>query len=265
MSTDIYNLINEKEVQRYSRQIMLKGVGIEGQKKLKNAKVLVVGTGGLGSPILYYLAAVGVGTLGIVDFDIVNRTNLQRQILHYEKDLSRYKVDSAEEKLLELNNNIKIIKHKQKIDEFNIEKIIIDYDIVVDAVDNLKSRYIINDFCHFLNKPLVEGAVSGFEGILLTILPSFKTCCYRCLFPEQEEEAVTYGSENGILGAVAGGLGSLMALEVIKLILGIGTPLTNKVFVYDGLNLKFREIEIAHKKDCILCGEAPQLKREFYY
>lgn len=248
-------MIGESDLLRYSRQILLKDVGHEGQEKLLNSRVLVAGAGGLGSPVLYYLAAAGVGTLGVVDFDAVNMSNLHRQILHFTDDLGKNKVDSAEEKLKKLNPGINVIKHAVRLNENNIENIVRQYDVVIDAVDNFSTRYLISDCCYLMNKPLVEGAVLGFEGILMTIIPN-KSPCYRCLYPIPPEAGkVLTCNDVGIIGMVAGTIGSLQALETVKVILGIGRTLSGRILTFDGLNLVFRTIDWKRKSNCPLCGK----------
>lgn len=245
---------NLQDNNRYSRQLILKEIGYEGQMKLKKAKVLVAGAGGLGSVVLLYLAAAGIGTLGIADFDSVTLSNLNRQILHFTEDLGKRKIDSAEEKLRKLNPEIVIRKHGLKFEPDNIEDIVKLYDIVVDATDNFASRYLISDCCYFLKKPVVEGGVRGFEGILLTIIPD-KTPCYRCLYPVPPEEEVF--KNLGIIGAAAGVIGSVQALETIKLILGTGDTLSGRILTFDGLTSSFRTVKWAKRKECPLCGENP--------
>jgi len=253
-------MIGESDLLRYSRQILLKDVGYKGQEKLLNSKVLVTGAGGLGSPAMYYLAAAGVGTLGIVDFDTVNMSNLHRQILHFTDDLGKNKVDSAEEKLKKLNPGISIIKYQIKLNADNIEDIVRQYDVVIDAVDNFSTRYLISDCCYLVNKPLIEGAVLGFEGILMTIIPN-KSPCYRCLYPVPPEAGnVPTCNDVGIIGMVAGTIGSLQALEAVKVILGIGNTLSGRILTFDGLNLDFRTIDWKRKSNCPLCGENPVRK-----
>lgn len=246
--------LNNNDSIRYHRQMILKDIGIEGQEKLKNARVCVCGAGGLGSPILYYLAAAGVGTLGIVDYDVVKLSNLNRQILHSSDDLESYKTVSAKEKLSRLNPNIQIIEHNVELKEDNIERIFETYDVIVDAVDTIRVRYLITDTCYKLKKPLVEGAVVGFSGILTTIIPD-QTPCYRCLYPNNNEgHEFPTCNEIGILGAVTGVIGSLQALEVIKLITGAGQLMLGRLLTFDGLDCEFEEIQINKNEDCILCG-----------
>lgn len=253
------NNLNNNDSIRYHRQMILRDIGIEGQVKLKNAKVCICGAGGLGSPILYYLAAAGVGTLGIVDYDVVKLSNLNRQILHSSDDLESLKTVSAKEKLSRLNPNIQIIEHNVELKEDNIEEIFETYDVIVDAVDTIKVRYLITDTCYKLKKPLIEGAVVGFSGILTTIIPD-QTPCYRCLYPfNNESNEYPTCNEIGILGAITGVIGSLQALEVIKLITGSGECLLGRLLTFEGLDCEFNEIPIIHNKDCILCGKNKSL------
>lgn len=253
------NNLNNNDSIRYHRQMILRDIGIEGQVKLKNAKVCICGAGGLGSPILYYLAAAGVGTLGIVDYDVVKLSNLNRQILHSSDDLESLKTVSAKEKLSRLNPNIQIIEHNIELKEDNIEGIFETYDVIVDAVDTIRVRYLITDTCYKLKKPLVEGAVVGFSGILTTIIPD-QTPCYRCLYPfNNESNEYPTCNEIGILGAITGVIGSLQALEVIKLITGSGECLLGRLLTFEGLDCEFNEIPIIHNKDCVLCGKNKSL------
>ncbi|NLY44218.1 MAG: HesA/MoeB/ThiF family protein [Clostridiaceae bacterium] len=253
-------MLDSNQQLRYSRQIILKDIGYKGQEKLLKSKALVIGSGGLGSPVLYYLAAAGVGTLGIADFDTVSISNLQRQILHFTRDIGRKKVDSAEEKIKNLNPDVKVIKYPYRINAENIEEIIQDYDVIIDAVDNFTARYLISDCCYFMKKPLIEGAVVGFEGILMTIFPG-ESPCYRCLYPEPPQSGtIPTCVDMGILGAVAGTIGALQALEAIKVLLNIGNTLSGRILSFDGLNLNIREIPWKKRKTCPLCGENPVIK-----
>lgn len=257
--------LSSDQTLRYSRQIILKEIGFEGQQKLLKSKALVIGAGGLGSPVLFYLAAAGVGNLGIADFDTVGISNLNRQILHFTDDLSRKKVDSAAEKLKKLNPDINIIKHSFRVNADNIEEVIADYDVIIDAVDNFSTRYLISDCCFFLKKPLIEGAVLGFDGILTTIIPD-KTPCYRCLYPEPPKDGVVPTcSDQGILGAITGTIGSLQALEAVKVLAGIGETLSGRILTFDGLGLEFRDVQLRKRQNCPLCGENPTVKELIEY
>jgi molybdopterin/thiamine biosynthesis adenylyltransferase len=251
---------SDDEIKRYSRHIILKEIGGTGQKKLRDARVLVVGAGGLGSPAAYYLTAAGVGTIGILDSDVVDVSNLQRQILHRTSDIERYKVDSAAEKMHALNPNVCVEKHRVRLNASNAESIIEQYDVIIDGVDNFPSRYLLNDVCFFRKKPLVEAGVLQFLGQIMTILPG-EGPCYRCLFPEPPPEgAVPSCQEAGILGGVAGILGTLQAAEAIKLITGIGTPLKGRLLVYEALAGTFRMVELKRNPKCPLCGDSPTIR-----
>jgi molybdopterin/thiamine biosynthesis adenylyltransferase len=251
---------NDDEIKRYSRHIILKEIGGAGQKKLRDARVLVVGAGGLGSPAAYYLAAAGVGTIGILDSDVVDVSNLQRQILHRTADIERYKVDSAAEKMQALNPNVRVEKHRVRLNSGNAESTIEQYDVIIDGVDNFPSRYLLNDVCFFRKKPLVEAGVLQFLGQIMTILPG-EGPCYRCLFPEPPPDgAVPSCQEAGILGAVAGILGTLEATEAIKLIAGIGAPLKGRLLVYEALAGTFRTIQVKRNPKCPLCGDSPTIR-----
>lgn len=249
----------EEEIRRYSRHIILKEIGGKGQKKLREARVLMVGLGGLGSPASYYLAAAGVGTLGIVDADTVDVSNLQRQILHRTADIGREKTASAADRLQAVNPGVTLEKHPIRLGKENIENIISSYDVVIDGVDNFPTRYLLNDACYFGNKPLVEAGVLQFLGQVMTIVPG-KGPCYRCVFPEPPPAGTIPSCEEaGILGAVAGTLGILEATEAIKLILGIGTPLVGRIMIYEALSGSFREVNIRRNPRCPLCGGNPSI------
>jgi len=252
--------MDNNQILRYSRQLILNEVGTKGQEKLLNTKVLVIGAGGLGSPALYYLAAAGVGNIGVVDFDAVGISNLQRQILYSTEDLGKKKVDMAAERLIKLNPDVNITKYPIRISAENIEEIVDDYDVVLDCVDNFSARYLISDCCYLKKKPLVEGAVIGFTGILMTIIPG-KTPCYRCLYPVPPKEGeVPTCSDIGIMGMVAGTIGSLQAMEAVKLAMGIGDIMAGRVLFYDGFDLTFREMKLENNKNCELCGEHATIK-----
>jgi Dinucleotide-utilizing enzymes involved in molybdopterin and thiamine biosynthesis family 2 len=257
--------MDQNQILRYSRQLILKDIGAEGQEKLLKSKIIVIGAGGLGSPALYYLAAAGVGTIGAVDFDTVGISNLQRQILYSTEDLNKKKVDVVQEKLKKLNPDINVIKHCCRVNVDNIEEIINGYDVVIDGTDNFASRYLISDCCHFLGKPLVEGAVLGFTGILMTIIPGM-TPCYRCLYPTPPLSGNVPGcSDIGIIGMTTGTIGSLEALEAVKLVMGIGKTISGRVLFFNGLDMSFDEIGLEKNKSCQLCGENPEIKELVQY
>lgn len=250
---------------RYSRQMILPGIGTEGQEKLKRAKILVAGAGGLGSPALAYLTAAGVGTIGIADFDTVTLSNLNRQILHFTPDVGIKKTDSAAGKLEKLNPQVTLIKHDLRLNLDNIEAIMGEYDLVIDATDNFTARYLISDGCYFLKKPFIEGAVVGYDGILMTVIPD-QTPCYRCLYPRPPEDGVLPTcNDTGILGMTAGIIGTIQALEVVKLILGIGETVSGRLLIFDALKSSFREIPWQRRPDCPLCGENPTIHELIEY
>jgi molybdopterin/thiamine biosynthesis adenylyltransferase len=245
---------DESVSERYARQVILAEVGIDGQRKLAASGVLVVGAGGLGSPVLYYLAAAGIGRLGVADPDTVTLANLHRQILYATPDVGKAKTDIAAEKLRTLNPDVTVVTHHERADAANIEALVRQYDVVVDAPDNFATRYLVNDACWRAGKPLVEGAVLGFSGMLMTIIPP-KTPCYRCLYPNPPVEGtVPTTASVGIMGMVPGVIGSLQALEAVKVLLGIGTPLGGRVLFFDGLDQDFEEMKLERNPDCALCG-----------
>lgn len=250
---------------RYSRQIILNEIGREGQDKLLKSKVLVVGVGGLGSPVLTYLAGAGIGALGIIDFDTVGISNLNRQSLFRTNDIGRKKVDVAEETLSKLNPDVKISKYPYRISIDNVEEIIQDYDVIVDALDNFPARYLLSDCCYFLKKPLIEGAAVGAVGTITTIIPD-KTPCYRCIYPfPPHDGTMPTCSDVGILGMITGVIGSMQALETIKLIAGFGTLLNGRMIFFDGLDMEWTEIKYDKKDDCPLCGKQPSIKELVEY
>lgn len=253
-------MLSDNQFLRYSKQIILEDIGIEGQQKLLDSKILVVGAGGLGSPVLYYLVASGVGTIGIADFDTVGLSNLQRQILHFTEDIGKKKLDSAEEKLNRLNPDVKIIKHTFRLEAENIEDVIREYDVVVDCSDNFRARYLVSDCCYFLKKPLVEGAVVRFVGTLMTIIPDVSPC-YRCIMPMPPEDGtIPSCADEGVLGAVAGVIGTMQALEAIKIIIGIGETLSGRLMYINGLTMEFDETILHRSENCPLCGKNPTIK-----
>jgi sulfur-carrier protein adenylyltransferase/sulfurtransferase len=245
------------DLSRYSRHLILPEVGMEGQQKLKAARVLCVGTGGLGSPLALYLTAAGIGTLGLVDFDVVDASNLQRQIIHSTKDIGRKKLDSAEEKLKALNPSINIVKHDTMLSSANALEIIKDYDIVADGTDNFPTRYLVNDACVLLGKPNAYGSIFRFEG-QASVFATETGPCYRCLYPEPPPPGLVPScAEGGVLGILPGLVGVIQATEVIKLILGKGEPLIGRLLLVDALNMRFRELKLRKNPECPVCGESP--------
>ncbi|MFW6007112.1 MAG: sulfur carrier protein ThiS [Halanaerobiales bacterium] len=255
----------EEEIERYSRHIILEDLGGTGQQKIKDARVLVVGAGGLGSPASYYLAAAGIGTLGLIDSDVVERSNLQRQILHHTEDIDRKKVDSAAEKLKAVNLNIEVNTYQKYLNKDNVREIIKDYDVILDGVDNFPTRYLLNDACVMENKILIEAGILRFQGQVMTIKPG-QTACYRCVFRQPPaEDAIPSCQEAGVLGAIAGTIGTLQATEVLKVVTGVGEPLTDRLLVYDAKKLSFREVEVKRDTDCPVCGEEPKITELMEY
>lgn len=254
--------LSEEEIARYARHLITPEVGMAGQLKLKQAKVLQIGAGGLGSPITMYLAAAGVGKLGLVDSDVIEVSNLQRQILHGTSDVGRLKLDSARDTLADINPHVEIQCYNTRFARANALEIVQDYDIVVDGTDNLPSRYLLSDVCVLLGKPLVHASVFRFEGHI-TVFDSQRGPCYRCVHPEPPPpEFVQKLSVGGILGVQPGIAGCIQALEVIKLIVGKGSPLIGRMLVFDGVNLRFREVQVRKDPDCVACGAHPTLTRE---
>jgi adenylyltransferase/sulfurtransferase len=253
------------DLSRYSRHLILPEVGTEGQQKLKAARVLCVGTGGLGSPLALYLTAAGIGTLGLVDFDVVDSSNLQRQIIHSTKDIGRKKIDSAEEKLTALNPAIKIVKHETMLTSANALDIIKDYDIVADGTDNFPTRYLVNDACVLLGKPNAYGSIFRFEG-QASVFATEAGPCYRCLYPEPPPPGLVPScAEGGVLGILPGLVGVIQATEVIKLILGKGETLAGRLLLVDALNMRFRELKLRKNPDCPVCGTNPTVTRLIDY
>ena len=251
--------LSNEEILRYSRHLLIPNVGMEGQKKLKAARVLVIGVGGLGSPASLYLAAAGVGTLGLVDYDVVDLTNLQRQILHTTKSVGRSKIQSAQEKLLDINPNVHVKTYPTRLSSTNALKILADYDVIIDGTDNFPTRYLVNDACVFLKKPNVYGSIYRFDG-QVSVFDSTIGPCYRCLYPSPPPpEMVANCAEGGVLGVLPGVIGSLQALEVIKLIIGQGEPLIGRLLFFDALNLKFHEVRIQKDPKCVICSERPTI------
>jgi adenylyltransferase/sulfurtransferase len=257
--------LDERELRRYSRHLVLPEVGAEGQEKLKAARVLLVGAGGLGSPLGLYLAAAGVGTLGVVDFDSVDETNLQRQVLYGESDLGRPKVEAAIERLRDVNPLIRLEPHSQRLDSSNALQIASDYDLIADGSDNFSTRYLVNDLSVLSRRPNVYGSIFRFEGQVSVFgLPDGP--CYRCLFPEPPPPGLVPScAEGGVLGVLPGIVGALQANEVIKLILGVGDPLKGRLLLIDSLTAGFRELELPRDPRCPVCGDNPTITRLFDY
>jgi adenylyltransferase/sulfurtransferase len=254
----------ETQVQRYSRHLILPEIGGRGQRKLLNAKVLCIGAGGLGSPAALYLAAAGVGTLGIVDFDEVDLTNLHRQILHGHKDIGRHKLDSARDRLADVNPDVKMVAHPAALTSENAMEIIGQYDIVVNGCDNFPTRYLVNDACVLLKKPLVDGSIFKFDGQATIFMPG--QGCYRCLFPAPPPPgAVPSCAEGGVLGVLPGIIGCIQAVETIKLILGLGEPLIGRLLLFDALAMEFREVKLRRDPECPVCGDNPTIKELIDY
>jgi adenylyltransferase/sulfurtransferase len=246
--------LTQDDLARYSRHLILPEVGVEGQRKLKAARVLCVGTGGLGSPLALYLAAAGVGTLGLVDFDVVDASNLQRQIIHSTADIGRKKLDSAAEKLKALNPALNIRKHDTMLSSANALDILKDYDIVADGTDNFPTRYLVNDACVLLGKPNAYGSIFRFEG-QASVFATKDGPCYRCLYPEPPPPGLVPScAEGGVLGILPGLVGVIQATEVIKLILGKGEPLIGRLLLVDALNMRFRELKLRKNPECPVCG-----------
>jgi adenylyltransferase/sulfurtransferase len=247
--------LSKDEILRYSRHLIVPEVGMEGQLKLKAAKVLLVGTGGLGAPLGLYLAAAGIGRIGLVDFDVVDFTNLQRQVIHFTKDVGRPKIESAAEKMQALNPNVEIVKHEVALSSENALDIIKDYDLVVDGTDNFPTRYLVNDACVLLGKPNVYGSIFRFEG-QATVFAYEGGPCYRCLYPEPPPPGLVPScAEGGVLGILPGTIGLIQATETVKLILGIGEPLVGRLLLYDALGMHFRELKLRKNPECPICGD----------
>lgn len=249
----------EEQIDRYSRHIILKEVGGEGQQKLLDAKVCVVGAGGLGCPVGYYLAAAGIGTLAMVDNDEVELSNLQRQIAHSTATLGVNKSESAKKTFEGLNPDCNVVTIKERLNRDNVLDIFRDYDVIVDGTDNFPTRYLINDACVMLKKPLVSGAILRFEGQVTTIVPG-EGHCYRCLFEEPPPPGLVPScSEAGVLGVMAGTIGALQATEALKLILGQGKPLKNELVIYDALGMSFRKVKVPRNPNCPVCSDNPTI------
>ncbi|MCW2707167.1 MAG: adenylyltransferase/sulfurtransferase MoeZ [Frankiales bacterium] len=255
--------LTRDEVMRYSRHLIIPDVATTGQKRLKNAKVLAVGAGGLGSPTLMYLAAAGVGTLGIVEFDTVDESNLQRQIIHGQSDIGRSKAESARDSVKEINPLIDVVIHETRLDNDNVMEIFSQYDLIVDGTDNFATRYMVNDAAFFLNKPYVWGSIYRFDGQASVFWPTaegMEAPCYRCLYPEPPPPGMVPScAEGGVLGVLCASIGAIQTTEAIKLLTGIGEPLVGSLMVYDALDMTYRKIKVRKDPECPLCGKEPTI------
>ena len=257
--------LSNQEILRYSRHLILPEVGLEGQRRLKGARVLMVGTGGLGAPLGLYLAAAGIGRLGIVDFDVVDETNLQRQVIHGTKDVGRPKIDSAAETMQDINPRLAIDKYDTALTSENAMEILSDYDVVVDGTDNFPTRYLVNDACVLLGKPNAYGSIFRFEG-QATVFHHQGGPCYRCLYPEPPPPGLVPScAEGGVLGILPAVIGSIQATEAVKIILGKGDSLSGRLLLYDALNMRFRELRLRRNPDCPVCGDNPTVRELIDY
>jgi adenylyltransferase/sulfurtransferase len=252
--------LNEEQLDRYSRHIILRDVGVEGQEKILNGKILIIGVGGLGAPAALYLAAAGVGIIGLVDGDLVEISNLQRQVIHFTPDVGRPKVISAKEKISAINPDVRVVVHEKKVFADNIAGVIKDYDFIIDGTDNFPAKFLINDACVLGKKPFSHGGILRFDGQALTYVPG--EACYRCVFPKMPPKgAVPSCSQAGILGAVAGMLGTIQAAEALKFLLGAGQLLTNRLLIFNALKMDFRSVAIRKNPACPICSENPSLTK----
>jgi adenylyltransferase/sulfurtransferase len=253
--------LSQEEVLRYSRHLIMPEVGMEGQEKLKKASVLLIGCGGLGSPLSMYLSAAGVGRLGLVDFDITDFSNLQRQVAFGTQDVGRPKVEATKDRINSINPNVQVTTYRAKLTSENVMDIFKEYDIIIDGTDNFPTRYLVNDACVFLHKPNVYGSIFRFEG-QATIFWADKGPCYRCLYPEPPPPGMVHScAEGGVLGILPGTIGLIQATEAVKLILGKGEPLIGRLLLYNALDMKFREVKIQKDPDCPVCGTSPTITK----
>src|ERR1700727_886768 len=247
------------EVKRYSRHLIIPEIGMTGQKRLKNARVLCVGAGGLGSPALLYLAAAGVGTPGVIDFDVVDESNLQRQIIHGQSDVGRPKAESARDSIREINPNVNVILHETALDNDNALEIFSQYDLIVDGTDNFATRYLVNDACVLLGKPYVWASIYRFDGQASVFWAEYGPC-YRCLYPEPPPPGMVPScAEGGVLGVLCGSIGAIQVTEAIKLLTGIGEPLAGRLMIYDALEMSYRTVRIRKDPECAICGKNPTI------
>jgi len=250
--------LTEEQIERYSRHIILKDVGGKGQEKILQSKILIIGAGGLGAPAALYLAAAGVGTIGIIDGDKVDLSNLQRQIIHFTKDVKKDKTISAKQKIEELNPDVKVNIYNERVYASNITSFIKDYDFVIDGTDNFPAKFLINDACVLNNKPFSHGGILRFDGQTMTYTPG--NTCYRCIFSEPPPKgAVPTCSEAGVLGAIAGMLGTIQAAEALKYVLGIGELLNNRLLIFNAFNMNFRTVSFNKNPNCPICGKNPSI------
>jgi len=257
--------LSKDQIARYSRHLLLPEVGVEGQEKLCNSKVLCIGTGGLGSPLGLYLAAAGIGKLGLVDFDVVDQSNLQRQIMHGESTVGKLKVDSAKKRLADINSDVEVITYNTRLSSENAIEIFKDYDIIVDGTDNFPTRYLANDAAVLLEKPYIYGCILRFEG-QASVFHSKEGPCYRCLYPEPPPPGLVPScAEGGVLGILPGIVGLIQATEVVKLILGKGETLVGRLMIFDALGMKFREMKLRKDSDCPICGKNPTITKLINY
>jgi molybdopterin/thiamine biosynthesis adenylyltransferase len=249
----------EEQIERYSRHIILSDIGVEGQEKILNGKVLIVGAGGLGAPAALYLAAAGVGKLGLIDGDVVDRTNLQRQVIHFTPDINKPKVISAREKIELINPDVKVKTYAELLTVDNINRIFSEYDFIIDGTDNFPTKFLINDACVFLDKPFSHGGILRFEGQTFTWTPG--NACYRCVFRKPPPaNAVPTCSQAGVLGSIAGMLGTIQATEAIKYLIQKGDLLTNRMLIFNALKMEFRTVKFKKDENCPLCGKNPEIK-----
>jgi sulfur-carrier protein adenylyltransferase/sulfurtransferase len=251
--------LSNEEIARYSRHLIMPEVALDGQKKLKQARVLTIGAGGLGAPLAMYLAAAGVGTLGIVDFDVVDESNLQRQIIHGTSDIGRPKMESARDRINDINPNVHVEAYEEALSSENALEIFKDFDVIVDGTDNFPTRYLVNDACVLMGKPNVYGSIFRFEG-QASVFWAKEGPCYRCLYPEPPPPGLVPScAEGGVLGILPGAIGTIQATETVKLILGIGEPLIGRLLLYDALGMSFREMKLRKDPNCPVCGENPSV------
>ena len=251
--------LTPEEIRRYSRHLIIPDVAMDGQKRLKNAKVLCVGAGGLGSPALMYLAAAGVGTLGIIDFDVVDESNLQRQVIHGQSDIGRSKAESARDSVREINPLVQVNLHQERVDSSNAMRIFADYDLIVDGTDNFATRYLVNDACVLLGKPYVWGSIYRFDGQASVFWSEYGPC-YRCLYPEPPPPGMVPScAEGGVLGVLCASVGSIQVTEAIKVLTGVGDPLVGRLMIYDALEMTYRAVKVRKDPECPLCGKNPTI------